>query len=319
MATSTTANHADHVLERVGSSRDVAQSWLVASWNRSFTLHGLAPESSGRRDVLDHHQLVLATGDAEHLLHVAAHTLDRLIGGVGASGCGVLLTNAEGLILDRRIRPADEPHFRQCGLWTGADWSEAAEGTNGIGTCLAERRALAIHQGEHFRSCNIGMSCVGVPVFGHDGRLVAALDISTCRSDTTPSVMSVLTLAAEESASRIEMDLFRAAHAGCRIVVCDGAGAKRAALLALDADDLVVGATRAARKAYGLDDDSLNVPRPAADVMTGAPRKGDLRAAERSEIRRALARFQGNAAAAARDLGIGRATLYRRMRRLGMA
>ncbi|MCJ2179250.1 helix-turn-helix domain-containing protein, partial [Novosphingobium album (ex Hu et al. 2023)] len=40
---------------------------------------------------------------------------------------------------------------------------------------------------------------------------------------------------------------------------------------------------------------------------------------ERAVLRQALARSNGNVAAAARLLGIGRATMYRRMERAGMA
>jgi transcriptional regulator of acetoin/glycerol metabolism len=43
-----------------------------------------------------------------------------------------------------------------------------------------------------------------------------------------------------------------------------------------------------------------------------------LTGAERSVIVRALTRNGGNASAAARELGIGRATLYRRMKALGI-
>ena len=43
-----------------------------------------------------------------------------------------------------------------------------------------------------------------------------------------------------------------------------------------------------------------------------------LERAERAALKRALARADGNVSAAARALGIGRATLYRRMKRLGL-
>ncbi|WP_204314562.1 helix-turn-helix domain-containing protein, partial [Stenotrophomonas maltophilia] len=39
---------------------------------------------------------------------------------------------------------------------------------------------------------------------------------------------------------------------------------------------------------------------------------------ERAFLRRALARADGNATKAAKELGIGRATLYRRMERVGL-
>ncbi|MEM7045918.1 MAG: helix-turn-helix domain-containing protein, partial [Pseudomonadota bacterium] len=156
------------------------------------------------------------------------------------------------------------------------------------------------------------------PIFDDRGHLIAALDVSTCRADATPCAVTLLALAVEESAARIEGDLFRTAYPDERIVICGGMAEGRGGLLAIDSDDLVVGASRVARKAYGLTENSLSEGLPAIDLLSGQRRRSDLEAAERSEIKRALARAQGNAAAAARDLGIGRATLYRRMNRLRM-
>ena len=73
---------------------------------------------------------------------------------------------------------------------------------------------------------------------------------------------------------------------------------------------------RAARLALGLTAERLARPLPVADLIGGAP--GDLDTAERGVLQRALARSGGNASAAARSLGIGRATLYRKLERLGL-
>ncbi|MCA1953463.1 MAG: sigma-54-dependent Fis family transcriptional regulator, partial [Hyphomicrobiales bacterium] len=43
-----------------------------------------------------------------------------------------------------------------------------------------------------------------------------------------------------------------------------------------------------------------------------------LASAERASLQRALARARGNATAAARNLGISRATLYRKLREFGL-
>jgi transcriptional regulator of acetoin/glycerol metabolism len=93
-----------------------------------------------------------------------------------------------------------------------------------------------------------------------------------------------------------------------------------AALLALDADDLVIGATRAARLALGIIDVTQLGQLPAADLLSprAQTHQADLAEAERGAIRRALARAEGNVSAAARALGLSRATLYRRMEKLGM-
>lgn len=96
-------------------------------------------------------------------------------------------------------------------------------------------------------------------------------------------------------------------------------GYRGSALLAVDRYDLVIGATRTARQTLGLTDKSLASARPLADILASSRQTSDLRAAEWAELQRALARTDGNVSAAARNLGIGRATLYRRMRRLGLA
>jgi hypothetical protein len=49
--------------------------------------------------------------------------------------------------------------LRYWGIWLGGVWSEAVEGTNGNGTCTADRRAVTVHQTQHFRSPHIILSC----------------------------------------------------------------------------------------------------------------------------------------------------------------
>lgn len=58
-------------------------------------------------------------------------------------------------------------------------------------------------------------------------------------------------------------------------------------------------------------------PVPARDLF-GAERCEELGQAERGVLSRALARVDGNVSAAARDLGISRATLHRKLARLGL-
>jgi transcriptional regulator of acetoin/glycerol metabolism len=60
---------------------------------------------------------------------------------LSGAGHAVLLTDARGVILNCITAPAERKVFERAGLWLGADWSEACEGTNGIGTCLVERQA----------------------------------------------------------------------------------------------------------------------------------------------------------------------------------
>jgi transcriptional regulator of acetoin/glycerol metabolism len=250
----------------------------------------------------------------EQFLHIATPRLDHLFGLVGMSGCGVFLTDETGLILDRRVADTDAGAFDHWGLGIGADWSEASEGTNGIGTCIAERRRVTIHRDEHFFVRNIGMSCLDAPIFGPDGALLAALDASSARAEHTEAYNRLIGAMVAQAAQAIEADYFRASFPDARIVMAASDGSDGAVLLAVNSDDLVVGATRAARRAFGLETNGELKIRPAADVLGSEDGPAGLRTAGRAAVIRALARADGNVSEAARELGIARATLYRHLR-----
>jgi transcriptional regulator of acetoin/glycerol metabolism len=101
-------------------------------------------------------------------------------------------------------------------------------------------------------------------------------------------------------------------------VLAPGGERAGAALLAVDRDDLVIGATRAARLALGVSAQTLARPRPAADFIGRGEAEDDIETAERAVIQRALARVGGNVSKAARDLDMSRATLHRKMSRFGL-
>ena len=313
----TQRSHADRVAEQ--SQSKSATSALAASWRRSMLKYGLDPGDGRRPERLSLAELSVRRQAMEHFLKVAGPQLDQLYTIVGLSGCNVLLTDATGVVLDQRVSDADAAQFRDWGLWQGMDWSEAAQGTNGIGTCLVEGRQVTIHRDEHFRTNNIGMSCMDAPIWGPDGRLVAALDVSSARADQTERYNRLIGAQVAQTARAIEAVFFHASFPQARIVVAADDSLDATMLLAVDKDDLAIGATRAARRALGLEREGAFRPRPAADLLG---RDDDLRGfdrAERAAVARALARAGGNVSAAARALGIGRATLYRRMARLGLS
>ncbi|WP_339757535.1 GAF domain-containing protein [uncultured Hoeflea sp.] len=310
--------HIDKVLSASESASASARSRLVASWRRSITVHGLDPGRHAPIDRIDENALSHRRQAMEQFLQVAAPKLDQLFGLVGQSGCAVLLCDVDGVVLDRRCQDADRDVFQSWGLTEGANWSEAAEGTNGIGTCLAENRRVIIHQGEHFLARNTAMSCMDAPIYGPDGQLAGALDVSSARSEQTEAFNRLIAAMVMQTARQIEADTFRAAFPGARILHADTDDTEAATLLAIDSDDIVIGATRGARRAFGLSATGLINPVPATDLFG---RSGGLRGFEKAEhaaVIRALTRTGGNVSQAARDLGIGRATLYRRMKRLGI-
>lgn len=312
-------DHKDIVTQIVHSGSAAARSRLAASWRRSLVLHKLDPGASCSADAEEFRELSQRKEQLAGFLRLAAPNLDRLFELVGLSGCGVVLTDAQGVILDHRYSRADTCAFETWGLREGTNWSEASEGTNGIGTCIAEMRKVIIHKNEHFMSKNTGMSCIDAPIFGADGQLIAALDVSSARADQTEAINGLISAMVVETARKIELENFRSNYTNDRIIVADYEGSDGAVLFAVNTDDIVVGATRGARKAFGMTLSGAFNPMPASDLFGNRDGPTGFERAERAAVMRALTRAKGNVSEAARALGISRATLYRRIKRLGLS
>lgn len=253
------------------------------------------------------------------LLAIAQASLERLFLAVGGVGCSVLLADAEGIVIDRRGARGDDSTFESWGLWTGAVWSERHEGTNAIGTCLVEKRPLTIDRDQHYLARNTRLFCTTAPIFDEHGQLKAALDVSSCRADLTEGFGRLIATTVADAARMIEAENFRQAFPHARIVLTPDSEREINSLLAVDRNDLVIGATRSARRALGLSASALSRPVPAGDLIKGARAEGDdIDAAERAVLKRALARAGGNVSKAAKELDLSRATLHRKMKRLGL-
>ncbi len=305
-----TAQHANRI-ESAITGGQAARSSVAASWARSARLHRLDP-SDRQRDVrVTEPELAQARDRLGALLPMALPHLDRLFQVVGGLGGCVVLADARGVAVERRGFSGDDAEFEQAGLWTGTEWSEARAGTNGIGTCLVEGRSVIIHRDQHYLARNTGLSCSSAPVFGAEGELAAVIDVSTARPDLPDALAGLIGTTVAEAARKVETDLFHAHFPRARMVLVPGTERGLGAVLAVDADDLVIGATRAARVHLGLDG---GFPRPLADVL-GVETHESIAAAERAVLTRALVRADGNVSAAARALGLSRATLHRKLGR----
>jgi transcriptional regulator of acetoin/glycerol metabolism len=312
--------HADRVYESARQRSAAASSPIIASWRRCMTMYQLAPEENRKPFFLSDDDFRHEREKSSGLLAESADEMDRIFQSVGKAGCCLLLTDAKGVALDRRGTAGDDRDFRALGLWSGAVWSEASVGTNGIGTALADERAVVVYRDQHFFTSNIQLCCTTAPIRDHRGQVTGALDISTCRNDINEMTFSILTQAVRDAAQRIEGNLFRRAFPGARILMVPTAGSAALALLAVDQDDLILGATRAARLALKLDDIRIAQGVPASDALHEERHDGgsDLVEAERAALRRVLSRANGNVTHAAAMLGISRATLHRKMKKFAV-
>jgi AraC-like DNA-binding protein len=240
--------HLDQVYAVVDGAGARADGAISASWKRSATNFGVDPASEVAPRILTAEELKNYREKVEALIVTAKEELDHLYRIAGPAGYVVLLCDKHGVAVDHRGDEAAAARFSYWGTWVGGIWSEEAEGTNGIGTCIAERQPVTIHQAQHFRSRHIGLSCSDAPIFSDDGDLIGVLDISSIDpmlSEHSHNLAGPLVI---ESARAIEERQFRERFRRQWIVaVAHPAAAGGVFLLAVDRDQRIVGAERNAR------------------------------------------------------------------------
>ena len=152
---------------------------IGGSWRRCALDYALDPARHYSPAIVDASSLTQRRGQHDELLQVASAEIDWLYEYIAESGYALVLTDAEGIVLYQKTDATLTNTFRASGLVSGADWSERREGTNGIGTCIAESRPIIVHREEHFRSRHIGLTCFGSPIRDPAGAPLAVLDAST--------------------------------------------------------------------------------------------------------------------------------------------
>ena len=306
------SGHAEKIVATVETY--AGTSALVASWRRSLRVHGLDPDRSSpaRPDRVAWRK---ACEREEALLEVGKPVLDQLFEMLDKTDCAVFLTDRHGMLLDLRTNRARDGWQREPEVWFGTIYSEDRLGTTGIGMCIADQRATIVRGDQHFLSRYVDRVGIAAPLFGPEGALVGSISFNQDSASHDARHDPFLAMTIAHFGRRIEAELFARAYPHTRLVLASSQGRAPEALLAVDHDDRVVGAPRAARRLLSLDDDALaEAPNVDELVNANAAQRGDVLAeAERRTIVRALSRAGGNLSAAARLVGISRSTLYRKL------
>jgi transcriptional regulator of acetoin/glycerol metabolism len=231
---------------------------VQASWKRCANTYGVNPAATDAPRILTRQELTDFRQPLDEFIFSAREEIDHLHQLVGDAAYTVLLCDAAGVAVEHRGDDSKAGLFEYWGTWLGGVWAEQTEGTNGIGTCIAEERPVTIHRGQHFRSRHKDLSCSGAPLFNVDGTLMGVLDVSGIDpglSEHAHALTGVLTV---KSARAITERFFREHFRRQWIVAAalaerDGLGM----LLAVDEDQRIVGADRVARRTLLLDDRKL--------------------------------------------------------------
>lgn len=205
--------HARLVNAVVGVGGDMEPARVVPaiarSWNRCFHDFGLDPTRNEPLVVLNHQDLKARQDQLQRLRAIAQGEMATLYQQLAGSGFSVLLTDADGVVLDLLGDPSFTDSAAECGMMEGVMWSERHQGTNGMGTCAIEQRPILVHQNEHFLSRNVGLTCSAAPIFDHEGGLLAVLDASSFSHLAQQHTLVLVNMSAQMIENRAFLCRFR--------------------------------------------------------------------------------------------------------------
>jgi two-component system sensor histidine kinase KdpD len=136
----------------------------------------------------------------ELLLGSAQAALARLRASLGEVGYVVVLSDADGNLLEVRGELERRRQVARNGMLPGSNWSEAAAGTNAIGTAIATGRVVQLLAAEHYCAGLQDITCTAAPIHHPEsGALLGVLDITGDYRMVRPFLTGMLALAALEA------------------------------------------------------------------------------------------------------------------------
>lgn len=179
-----------------------ARSRIVMSWDRCREL-GVDPN---RKKAPLYDDLAERRAANERLLQAADPVFVHLADQFAGTGYVVVLTDINGRLLDVAGDLDARRRLAKIEFEPGADWSEAAAGTNAIGTALADHRPLQLLAAEHFCDAPQAFTCTAAPICAPATReIVGVLDLTGYYKLVRPHLLGVVMQAVLEIEERLAL------------------------------------------------------------------------------------------------------------------
>jgi transcriptional regulator of acetoin/glycerol metabolism len=205
------SRHRERVLSVVaGEEKECSvPARIYQSWRRCYSKYGLDPTHGREPEIVERHTLREHQERLGTLLPIARVEMANLYQQVAGSGHSILLTDDSGMILNYVGDPSFDSTATNSGLKEGALWSEQQQGTNGMGTCLAEQQALIVHRNEHFLASNLGLTCTASPIFDPTGKILAVLNASSEYNKAQQHTLALVNMSAKTIENRAFLGAFK--------------------------------------------------------------------------------------------------------------
>lgn len=254
--------------EGVLPSGDLVPAPILRSWQRCASM-GLHRLPRPRLEPVTEAELRRIAERHDRLRRVCRPELEALHGDAQDSDSIVILTDADGLVLDSVGSRDFATRAARVALRPGVAWGEGHTGTNAIGTALVERRGVEVRGAEHFFDDHRILTCAAVPIRGPRGDVLGALDLSGPAGTGRSHALALVRLAVDQIEHRLFAEGFEDAdvlrlHPDPALL-----GTPREGVLVFEADRLIA-ANRHALALFGLDWDALGQIRRPDLLMRGA-------------------------------------------------
>ncbi|PEJ97381.1 sigma-54-dependent Fis family transcriptional regulator [Bacillus wiedmannii] len=104
-----------------------------------------------------------------------------------------LLIDPDGYVLSLSGNQQTLKRAKHINFIEGVKWTEAAVGTNPIGTALQIEEAIMISGTEHYSVASHSWSCAAAPIHNDDGKLIGVLDFSCPIEFSHPYMLGMVT------------------------------------------------------------------------------------------------------------------------------
>jgi transcriptional regulator of acetoin/glycerol metabolism len=186
---------------------------ILRSWQRCLGM-GLDTTAAPSIEPVSTRELSDIRGRNEELHRLCRSEIEALYADACDTNCVVILSNAQGMILDALGSAEFATRAARVALRPGVAWHETTTGTNAIGTALAERRAVEVRGAEHFFEPHGILSCYAAPILDPRGSVIGALDLSGHAHVAHTHALGMVRLAVDH----IEHRMFETTPEGCEVL-----------------------------------------------------------------------------------------------------
>ena len=176
--------------------RKVVRPEVANSWERCRTA-GMRPDAPKAAVRLSNSQLEEIRSRNRRLISAAIPFLEFLQAAVRGTGFILVLTTAEGIVLELSGDDQILEMARENNYVPGCCRSEEEVGTNAIALCMLHKKPIQLTGPEHLNMRHHLWTCSSAPIFKPSGEFCGAITLSGNSSGSHPHTMGMVIAAAE--------------------------------------------------------------------------------------------------------------------------